>query len=163
MRRSALTAGVVAALAAGAFAPPASASDQSVYDAYVSRDADFKRLGKQFVRAQRTFRRSGFRMSRPVLRAVGRTVKLLDALRPKIAAEQPSTDAGRRGRAAALASVRLFRKSLSHVRAGVAALKGGRRRAGARQFRRANRIADGSAKAERRARKAFRQAGVTVK
>ena len=50
----------VVAVVFGIAAPTATADDISVYGAYVSRDADFAKLGKQVWRGLKIWNRSGW-------------------------------------------------------------------------------------------------------
>src|SRR5829696_6276497 len=111
MRRSLPTALLLTALAAAFLAPTASASDQSVYDAYVSRDAALSRLGKQLVRTQREFRRSSFRDPEPTLRVLKRLSRVLVRLQRSVAGERASSRPGRSAKDAAIQSLRILRKS----------------------------------------------------
>jgi hypothetical protein len=158
MRRTALTALLIAAV----MAPPAAASDQSVYDAWVSRDAAFDRLGKEFRRAARAYRRSDGERIRPTLKVARKTIGVIDELLPAIKREQPGSDAGRRGKQLALTSVRQLRKSLVNLRRGVRAVKRSDGTSGGPVLRKSQRQARRARTTERKGRKAFRRAGVNV-
>ena len=73
MVRGALIAAVAAALLVALPAPVASASDQSVYDAWVSRDDDFARLGARTGRQLRAWKDRDYRRPAKLLRTLRRT------------------------------------------------------------------------------------------
>src|SRR3954468_3020849 len=90
--RRLLALAIVAAVAATLFAPAmASASDQSVYDAYVSRDSDFAKLGKQFRRDVKRWRDSGFKRRRAVLKDIPKIRKLIKTVSRAVKAETTSS------------------------------------------------------------------------
>ena len=92
MRRTAL----IALLACALLAPPAAASDRSVYDAWISRDDAFGRLADDFRRAARVYRRSDGQRIRPTIRVSRKAIALVGDVLPAIARVEPSSDAGRR-------------------------------------------------------------------
>jgi hypothetical protein len=157
MRRTALATLLLTAL----LAAPAAADDRSVYTAWVSHDKEFTQLGKEFRRGQRVFRRSHGQRPQAALKAAKKTINLLDQVIPAMKAEQPSSDAGRRAKAHALASTRLFRASLVHAEKWLRAYAHGHPARGARERRQANRLVRRANRAVRAARKAFREAGIT--
>jgi hypothetical protein len=144
---------VIALLAAALLAPSAAASDRSVYAAWTSRDDAFTRLGKQFTRAARIYRRSDGRRAGPTLRVSRKMIAVIDDVVPAIRREDASSDAGRRGKSRAITSLRLLRRSLATLRSGIRARDAAR-------IRRSGRLARRSAKIARRAQAAFKQAGV---
>jgi hypothetical protein len=159
MRRVALIALLLTAL----LAPPAAASDQSVYDAWVSRDADFTRLGKRLDRQLGNADRSGYQRVRRPLRTLRGMIRAVDELQPVIRRENTSSDAGRRGKKRALASNRALRSSFRHARRWLQAARAGHTGRAGGHLRRANRLARKALRLTKAARKAFKQAGVTVK
>lgn len=158
MRRVAITALVLA----GLLAPPAAASDQSVYDAWVSRDADFSRHGKRLARQLDAADRSQYRRIRPAVRTLGKMIRTVNELQPVIRAEKPGSEAGKRGKARAIKSNRALRSSFRQARRWLRVRATGDPRAD-RILARANRLARRAGRLTKSARKAFRQAGVTVK
>jgi hypothetical protein len=150
-----------ALLAVGA--APALADDNSVYQAYISRDADFSRAGKEVRRGVRIVEQSNGRRTGPLQRALRKTRNLCTELIEVVEAEESSSDAGRRAKEAAIESIRLLRQSTVALSRGVTAAKRGQRRRAARLARQAERLADRSIAATRRARRAFREAGVDLK
>jgi hypothetical protein len=156
MRRVAL----IALLLTGLLAPPAAASDRSVYEAWVSRDATFDRLGSEFRRAARIYRRSDGERIRPTLKVSRKTIAAIDELIPVMKREQPGSGAGRRGKKLALASVRQLRRSLVLLRRGIRAVKTSNGTSGGPALRSSQRLARRARRTERKARAAFRKAGV---
>jgi hypothetical protein len=112
------------------WAPVASADDSSVYGAWVSRDGDFAKLGRQYRKDAKLWVSSGHARQGPVLKVLARSRKLCATVNQAIGAESPSSADGKRGKAAAVASDNFL------ARAG---------------------------RAEKRARKAFKAAGVQIK
>ena len=157
MRRLALAALLVPAL----LAPPAAASDRSVYEAWVSRDAAFGRLADDFRRASRVYRRSDGQRISPTIRVARKAIRLVNQVVPKIAAEEPSSDAGRRGKELAIRSQRLYRRSLRLLQRGVRAIKAGNTSRGSTLLRGSTRQVRRSERAAEKARSLFRRAGVT--
>jgi hypothetical protein len=140
-----------------------SASDQSVYDAYVSRDADFAKLGKQFRHDVKRWRTSGYKRRQPVLKDIPKIRKLIRTVSRAIKAEATSSANGKRAKAAALASLRYLDGSLASVATGIRALASGHRERARRSAHKADRLTSRSLKAEKSARKYFRAAGVQIK
>ena len=153
----------VVTAAFGIASPAAAADDNSVYRAYVSRDADFVKLGKHVRRGMRIWYRSGWKRSKPALRALARTVKACDELIPAIDAEQPSSDHGARGKSAAIASVRFLGKSAATAGKGVRAGTAGHRARAKRLLARADRQLRQAGAEEKVARREFKAAGVQIK
>jgi uncharacterized ParB-like nuclease family protein len=155
---------IVAAAAAALLAPAvASASDQSVYDAYVSHDSDFAKLGKQFKRDVKRWTDSGYKRRRPVLKDITKIRKLIATVTGAIKAEAPSSANGKHAKAAALASVRYLDGSLAAGAKAIRALNSGHRKRAKRYADRAKSLSARSVKAEKRAREWFKAAGVQIK
>jgi len=162
--RRALALAIVVAASLALLAPAiATASDESVYDAYVSRDSDFARLGKQFKRDVKRWRDSGFKRRRAVLKDIPKIRKLISTVSRAIKAEPPSSDSGKHAKSAALASMKYLDGSLASVGKGIRALASGHRKRARRYSERAVRLQSRSLKAEKNARKYFRAAGVQIK
>jgi hypothetical protein len=157
---------ILVVLALGAMlvpAAPAKADDSAVYGAYVSRDDDFTRLSKELRRGTRVWERSDYRRPGRMLRALRRIDRTCEELIPAIEREQASSDAGRRGKAEAIASVRHLRGSMRALAGGVRALTNGHRARARRLAGKSERLLKRSKAATRRARAAFQEAGVQVK
>ena len=161
--RGAIALAVTLAITLGLMAPAALADDNSVYGAYVSRDADFAKLGKQVRRGLRTWNRSGRKKSKPALRALRKTVKACDELIAAIKAEQPSSEHGKKGKAAAIASVAFIRKSAVTAAKAVRAGTRGHNAKANKLFRQADRQLKRAGDKEKTARREFKAAGVQVK
>ena len=161
--RRAFAVAVALALTFGIAAPAALADDNSVYGAYVSRDADFVKLGKQVRRGLKTWKQSGYKRPKPLLRALGKLAKACDQLTAVIKAEQASSDHGAKAKAAAIASVHWLGRSAVTTAKGVRAATH-KHRGRARKFaRQADRYLDRSLKREKEARREFKAAGVQIK
>jgi hypothetical protein len=80
-----------------------------------------------------------------------------------IKAEDSSSDDGKRGKAAAIASVRDLSRSLKALGGGIRARTAGRIAAAKRLAKRADRLLSRSLKEQKAARKAFKAAGVQIK
>jgi hypothetical protein len=159
-----MAAGLVAvAIAFGAMAPIALADDSSVYGAYVSRDADFSRLGKQLKQDIKAWVRSGRKRPAAALKTIKESKVVIGDVLDAIKAEQPSSDNGKRGKTAALASTRDLGASLTALANGIRKRTAGHLAAARRAGRRADRLLTRSLKEEKAARKAFKAAGVQIK
>jgi hypothetical protein len=155
---------VVAVLAAALCVPAtAAADDSSVYGAYVSRDADFTKLGKQVRRGLRTWRQSDFNRAKPALKALAATAKTCDELSSAIDAEQSSSDHGTRAKAAALASINYLGRSTITAAQGVRAGTHGHTARANRLLGKATRQLKTSGAKEKVARREFKAAGVEIK
>src|SRR6476661_8630974 len=99
----------------------AMADDSSVYRAYVSRDSDFSRLGKELKRGIRTWKASHYKSDGQALSAIQKTHRVLGDVTDAIEAEQPSSDNGKKGKAAALVSVKSLDRSLILLGRGIKA------------------------------------------
>ena len=139
------------------------ADDNSVYGAYVSRDADFAKLGKQVRRGVKTWKQSGYKRPKPLLRALGKLAKACDQLTTVIKAEQASSDHGAKAKAAAIASVHWLGKSAVTTAKGVRAATHKHKGRARKLARQADRYLDRSLKKEKEARREFKAAGVQIK
>ena len=141
----------------------ASASDQSVYDAYVSRDKDFAVLGGDLGRGLRRWERSGHKRQHWALKALQRGHQLIAELAAAVDAEEPSSSKGKRGKDFALATLRYMDRSFTFLARGVRARTAGHRAVAKRAMAKWRRFDAAAAKAEKRARKWFKAAGVHIK
>lgn len=154
---------VLAATAVGVLAPAALADDNGVYGAYVSRDADFSRLGKQLKKDIKAWVASHHRKPAPALATIKDSRAACSDVIAAMKGEQPSSDNGTKARAHAVASVSDLRKSLGALAGGIRA-RTARHAAKAKRFaERANVLLKRSLKEEKRARSLFKAAGVAVK
>ncbi len=139
----------------------AQADDTSVYGAYVSRDAEFAQLGKEYARAKRTWLRTD-RMRR-LLRSVKATRKFIAELSDAVAAQTPSSTEGARAKAYALRALKALSDSQSAVAKAVRAHAQGRRGSQLIWADRAQSRADRAFHYERLARRHWKAAGVQIK
>jgi len=142
------------------WAPVASADDSSVYGAWVSRDGDFAKLGRQYQKDLELWVRSGHKKQAPVLEVIAKTRKLCGTVNAAIGAESPSSADGKRGKSSALASDSYLAQSLGARASSIRARSAGRIRKARALAARADSLLACSGKAEKRARKAFKAAGV---
>jgi hypothetical protein len=151
--------------AAGVLLVPAaaSASDRSVYRAYVSRDSDFASLGRDVGRGLRRWERSGHKRQAPVLKALRRGHKLIGELTAVIKAEAASSANGKRAKKYALASVGLLDRYFTALAKSVRARTARHFKAARDYMARAGRFNERAAFAEKQARKYFKAAGVPIK
>jgi hypothetical protein len=158
------TAGLIAVLVAMLLLPAgvASADDTSVYGAYVSRDADFAKAAKQVRAGTRAWRRSHLKRPGKVLAALRRAGRLTRSLSATVKAEQASTDHGRAGKAAALASLRYLRLEFVAAAGSVRAATAHKPKRAKRLAAQADRLSKRALAAERRARREFKAAGVQL-
>jgi hypothetical protein len=149
------------AAAVGLLAPAAAvASDQSVYDAYVSRDSDFSRLGSDLGRTQRRWERSGHTRQAPVLKVLRRGHTLIASLVRRVKAESPSSSNGKHGKRYALATLTFMDRSFYALARGIRARTAGRLKTAKREMADWRRLDRSAGRAEKRARKWFKAAGV---
>jgi hypothetical protein len=153
---------VLAALAVALTAGPASADDQGVYDAFVSQDVKVDRLGKQFRHGLRVWERSHYKRDGLALRPLDKVIVALTQVDRSVSGQEPSSDHGRAAKSAALATVRLLGRSTVALRRGIVALTNGHPRRALRHSRVAKRLVKRVKPAERRARREFKAAGITV-
>jgi hypothetical protein len=140
----------------------ASASDQSVYDAYVSRDRDFAHLGSDLGRTLRRWERSGHKRQGPVLKVLRRGHKLIGELTAAVKPEAPSSENGKRGKKYALATLGYLDRSFSALAKGVRARTAGHRATARRYMAKSRRLDENAGTSEKRARKWFKKAGVKL-
>src|SRR3954467_15018054 len=112
---------VVAAIAPGGLTPAGPAADNGVYQAYVSRDADFTRLGKQLKKDIKAWVSSHRTKPGAALATIRETRGACADVITALKGEQPSSDNGTKARKLAIASVSDLRKSLSTLAAGIKA------------------------------------------
>jgi hypothetical protein len=160
MRRAMIVAVMVAALLVPV---TAMADDSSVYGAYVSRDSDFTKLGKQLRQGLRAWKASHYKSPDQALNTIQETDKVLGEVTDAISAEQPSSDNGKRGKAAALVSVKALDGSVLALARGIKARTAGHRKRATRFANKADSLLVRSTKAEKVARRAFKAAGVQIK
>src|SRR3954451_2997200 len=141
----------------------ASASDQSVYDAYVSRDKDFAALGGDLGRALRRWEHSGHKRQRAALNVLKRGHKLIAELAAAVKAEDTSSSKGKRGKDYALATLGYLDRSFTFLARGVRARTAGHLARAKRAMAKARHFDTAAGKAEKRARKWFKAAGVHIK
>jgi hypothetical protein len=141
----------------------AQADDNSVYGAYVSRDADFSRLGKQLKKDIKAWVDSGRKRPAAALATIRQSRKAISEVSGAIKSEQASSDDGKRGKAKALASVHDLGASLKALAGGIRARTNGRVAAAKRLARRSDALLQRSLKEEKAARRAFKAAGVQIK
>ncbi len=136
----------------------AAADDRSLRDAGQSRDAQFIQLGREALRASRTFKRSrGRRGARRLLRAFRATRKEIKLLVPAVRTQQPSTPDGGTYKRLLILSLREFDASLRLDIRAVRAIVRGDRRSGGRLAARAFAYAKRSARHERQAIRAIKR------
>jgi hypothetical protein len=140
----------------------AGATDRSVYHAYVSRDRDFALLGGDLGRALRRWERSGHKRQAPVLKVLRRGHKLIAQLRRVVEAEPPSSSNGKHGKTEALATLTYMDRSFTSLAKGIRARTAGHLAAAKRYMAKWRRLDTLAGKAEKRARKWFKAAGVQL-
>jgi hypothetical protein len=138
----------------------AGASDKSVYRAYVSRDSDFARLGSDLGHALKRWDRSGHKRQKPVLAVLRRGHNLIGELTATVKAEAPSSENGKRGKQYALATLTFLDRSFTALGKGVRARTAGRFKAAKGYMSKARGLDSRAGRAEKRARKYFKAAGV---
>lgn len=150
----------LAALAAGA--PAAQADDNGVYQAWIAHDAQFERHSEKV--------RENTRSSRSPRAKAARLIRLVDDVRKVLAensagvrAQEPSTEKGAEGKSLALKSnARVDASVLSTRKAMRLFLDRASRSKVDRYIRRADALAKEATTYAKRARAAFREAGVAV-
>src|SRR3954447_7946581 len=97
---------VVTAIALGVLAPAALADDNGVYQAYVSRDSDFTRLGKQLKKDIRAWVSSHRTKPGAALATIRDTRSACADVITAVNGQQPSSDNGTKAKKLATASVK---------------------------------------------------------
>ena len=161
MRRATIAV-LLAAVAAAFTAGPAFADDQSVYDAFVSQDAKVGRLGKEFRRGLKVWKRSHYRRDGRALAALDKVLAALAQVDRSVAAETASSDHGRAARTAALADLRHLRRASVLVRKGIVEVTHHHPHRALRHSKAAKRLIRLGQGDEQRARREFKAAGITV-
>ena len=142
----------------------AQADDNSVYGAYVSRDAEFEQLGKELRGRMGAWQRSHSRRTgRRVLDTVKKTRSAIAELSAAVKAQPSSSANGERAKSYALRSLRWFDSSQAALASSVRARLAGRRRDEVVWLRRADARIDAAADNETLARRYFKRAGVQIK
>ena len=139
-----------------AFAPPAIATDATVEAAWDGDDAQFTKLGKQFRKGVRAWRKSGYRRPGTALKANRRARKLLRGTISRVKAQPSSTTTGERAKKLALASMSDFRKDITLEAAIIRRITAGKN--ADRLIKRSDRYQARSFRRSKSARKLFRQA-----
>jgi hypothetical protein len=163
MRRTTWVAVLVSMLALGVLAPVALADDNSIYQAYVSRDSDFTRLGNQLKKDIRAWVKS--HRTKPAA-ALATIRDARGACSDVIAAMQqqpPSSGNGKKARVAAIASVKDLGASLGTLARGIKARTAHHAAKAKRLAHKSDALLARSLKEQKRARKFFKAAGVQVK
>lgn len=154
MRRAALL--LASCVLLGAVASPAMATDASVEAAWDGDDAQFTKLGKQFRKGLRAWRKSGYRKPGRALKANRRASKLLKGTISRVKAQPSSSATGERAKSLALASMRDFAKQLKIDARIIRRQTAGKSAGGL--IKRSNKLMKSAAKRSKSARKLFRQA-----
>ncbi len=142
----------------------AQADDTSVYGAYVSRDAEFGKLGKEYRSREAAWQRSASRRNARLLLAnVKKTRTLIAELSGAVKAQPSSSANGERAKSYALRSLRWFDRSEAAVQSAVRAGLDRRWHDEAVWGRRANARMDAAFDNETLARRYFKRAGVQIK
>jgi hypothetical protein len=142
----------------------AQADDTSVYGAYVSRDAEFAQLGKEYRSREAAWQRSASaRNARRLLSTVKKTRTLIAELSGAVKAQQSSSDNGKRAKAYALRSLGWFDSAEAAVASAVRAGRARRWHDERVWGRRSNARMDAAADNETLARRYFKRAGVQIK
>jgi len=163
MRSTAVVAVLVSMVALGVLAPPALADDNGVYQAYVSRDSDFTRLGNQLKRDIRAWVRSHRTKPGPALATIRDSRAVCSDVVAAMQGQQASSNDGTEAKKHAVASVKDLGASLRALGAGIRARTAHHRAKAKRLGKKADALLSRSLKEEKRARKLFKAAGVEVK
>jgi hypothetical protein len=159
--RAAVTAVLVALVAAALLPAGAAADDAGLVAAYRSHSDELQAAGQAYVRAAKRARRNPTRRRIKAVIATDRRLnRILAAIGSELDAQEPSSDNGRRAKAAALEEIGGFiaanRLEMRSLRAVLADRIGAARRL----IRMANRRARAAFRSGREARQAFRDAGL---
>jgi hypothetical protein len=163
MRRKTLAAVLVSIVALAVLAPPALADDNGVYQAYVSRDSDFTRLGNQLRKDIRAWVKSHRTKPGPALATIRDSRAVCSDVVAAIHGQQPSSAEGTKAKKQAVASVKDLGASLRALGAGIRARTAHHTAKAKRLAKKADALLSRSLKEEKRARKLFKAAGVEVK
>jgi hypothetical protein len=153
----------VAAALFGVLAPAALASDDSVYQAYVSRDSDFTRLGNQLKKDLKAWVRSGRTKPAPALKTIRQSRSLCGDVVTAMKAESPSSSNGTKAKKQAIASVRSLSGSLKALAGGIRARTAHHLAKAKRLAAKADALLKRSLREQKRARRFFKAAGVQIK
>ena len=144
-------------------APVAQADDNSVYQAWIAHDAEFDKHGAAVRKNERSDRSARSKAKR-LIEIVEAARKTLAENTAGVDAQQPSSERGGDGKTLALKSnARLDLSFLSTRKAMRLFLDGASRRKVVRYLDRADSYIDEAVRYEKKARTAFRDAGVTLK
>jgi hypothetical protein len=157
-----LLSGVTVAAALLTAAPAASADDASLFNAYNARQGEIDSAGDQYLRAVRRARRNGTaRAFRGVIRANNRTNAILATIKSELAAQQASSEHGRRARAYAFREVRWWRRANNLESQSIREGLRGHSARSRELLRRGNRTIRRCYRAGRRAVRQFKAVGLT--
>jgi hypothetical protein len=161
-RSSRLAVTLVAAAVLLAPPAPASADDQAVWSAYNSHSPVLHDAIHAYVRAGRRARArpSRTRRVRVWIRTGQRIREVVALVADEVRAEEPSSGAGRQAKSLALHSLRDWRASLAIQRKALRLYLRGRDRRSLHFGRLAVRTFDRSKRLDKRALRAFREAGI---
>lgn len=155
---------IAAALAAVAVAAPvALADDDSVYRAWTAHDDEFAQLGKDLRRQIGAWEDSHYRKGSKAIKTIDRTRATLAQVTSDVNAQQPSSDHGADGKKLALKSNAVFDASLAKMRKAIKLGMAGKLAKMRRARSEAEDLAARAIRYEKRARAAFKAAGVAVK
>jgi hypothetical protein len=123
-----------------ALAPAAAANDASVVSTYKSHKRGVERIVKRYVHAARRFNRTGSASDgRAVIRIDTRMSRALAKLAHAVAAEKPSSAAGRRAKSCSLREAKYWRRANHFEIASIRAFVSGHQARARKLIRRANR------------------------
>jgi hypothetical protein len=144
-------------------APAAVADDQGIYDAWIAHDSEFAQLSKDFDKGMRSWEKSGYKKPGKAYAAIDKTRKLLAQTNAEMKAQQSSSAKGAEAGNLALKSNSEFDAALAKVRKAVKYATAGSDGKASAAFEDADALFTRSLKYEKRARKAFKAAGVAIK
>jgi hypothetical protein len=146
-----------------AAAPAAQADDTSVYQAWTGHDSEFEQLGKDLRRHLRSWEKSGYRKGSKAIADVDKTRQTLAQVTSDVNTEQASSPRGGTAKSLALKSNDAFDASLAKLRKAVKLGMAGKRGAMKRALDDADALLARSQRYVKKARTAFKEAGVAVK
>ena len=158
LKRTALLLVAVAALLAAA--PAAQADDESVFRAWTHENQTLAKLESALAKDLKTWSSSGGRKGGPALERIAKIRKLIARRQDSVSAEDASTGAGGSGRKNALASLRDYYAAMVKLRRAIVAGMDGRSGTANSYVAQYDALIERSQKYERRALKAFEDAGV---